>query len=235
MARRRVPRGGDDLKCPPLRFGHIQRKNYFNFRDSGASADAPLSHFHGWGRNGKRHFPRWFPAETFARGEIPPQSRCARQLPQGDAFRGGGKLSGISKSRPLGEGGLTRSGKTEGVLSGKSLCTLSPKLSRHLKKLTPRGIWHRAAMTERVRSPKSNKAVRHSPDGLAALIGKDRSGDGNCYFARPSFFSWFHARMTCTLVTRLPGVKAPSPMSDSNPASTAQRAALAVSGSATSL
>ena len=80
-----------------------------------------------------------------------------------------------------------------------------------------------------------SKAVRHSSDGLAALIGKDRSGDGNCYFARPSFFSRFHARMTCTLVTRLPGVKAPSPMSGSSPASTAQRAALAVSGSATSL
>ena len=57
--------------------------------------------------------------------------------------------------------------------------------------------------------------------GLAALIGKDRSGDGNCYFARPSFFSRFHARMTCTLVTRLPGVKAPSPMSGSSPDSTA--------------
>ena len=80
-----------------------------------------------------------------------------------------------------------------------------------------------------------SKAVRRMPDGLAALIGKDRSGDGNCYFARPSFFSRFHARMTCTLVTRLPGVKAPSPMSGSSPDSTAQRAALAVSGSATSL
>ena len=29
-----------------MRFAHIQRKNYFYFRDSGASADAPLSHFH---------------------------------------------------------------------------------------------------------------------------------------------------------------------------------------------
>ena len=81
-------------------------------------------------------------------------------------------------------------------------------------------------------SNKRSKAVRHSPDGLAALIGKDRSGDGNCYFARPSFFSRFHARMTCTLVTRLPGVKAPSPMSGSSPDSTTQRAALAVSGGA---
>ena len=50
------------------------------------------------------------------------------------------------------------------------------------------------------------------PDGFAVLIGKDRSGDGNCYFARPSFFSCVHARMTCTLVTRLYGVKTPSPL-----------------------
>ena len=58
-----------------------------------------------------------------------------------------------------------------------------------------------------------SKAVRRMPDGLAALIGKDRSGDGNCYFARPSFFSRFHARMTCTLVTRLPGKNTRAPVS----------------------
>ena len=102
------------------------------------------------------------------------------------------------------------------------------------------GVLKRLRLRSLFRAPFSrvgqfSKAVRYSPDGLAALIGKDRSGDGNCYFARPSFFSRFHARMTCTLVTRLPGVKAPSPMSGSSPASTAQRAALAVSGSATSL
>ena len=102
------------------------------------------------------------------------------------------------------------------------------------------GIYNACFLRKRRRCGESSptqhsKAVRHSPDGLAALIGKDRSGDGNCYFAKPSFFSRFHARMTCTLVTRLPGVKAPSPMSGSSPASTAQRAALAVSGSATSL
>ena len=102
------------------------------------------------------------------------------------------------------------------------------------------GVLKRLRLRSLFRTPFSrvgqcSKAVRHSSDGLAALIGKDRSGDGNCYFARPSFFSRFHARMTCTLVTRLPGVKEPSPMSGSSPASTAQRAALAVSGSATSL
>ena len=71
---------------------------------------------------------RLLPAEAAALRGIPPQSRCARQLPQGDAFRGGGKLSGIAKSRPLGEGGLTRSGKTEGVLPGKPLSGQTAKL-----------------------------------------------------------------------------------------------------------
>ena len=31
-----------------------------------SSADAPLSHFHGWGRNGKRHLQRLLPAEAAA-------------------------------------------------------------------------------------------------------------------------------------------------------------------------
>ena len=110
-----------------------------------------------------------------------------------------------------------------------------PQSFRFRQRLPPRGSWQsRQALTEGV-PPSCSKAVRRMPGGLAALIGKDRSGDGNGYFARPSFFSRFRARMTCTLVTRLPGIKAPSPMSGSSPASTAQRAALAVSGSATSL
>ena len=112
---------------------------------------------------------------------------------------------------------------------------LEPKTFPPCQGLPPRGSWqNRQVLTEGV-PLKCSKAVRHSPDGLAALIGKDRSGDGNGYFARPSFFSRFKARMTCTLVTRLPGVKTPSPMSGSSPVSTAQRAALAVSGSVTSL
>ena len=53
------------------RSSSLQRKNYFNFRDSGASADAPLSHFHGWGRNGKRHLQRLLPAEAAALRGIP--------------------------------------------------------------------------------------------------------------------------------------------------------------------
>ena len=35
------------------------------------------------------------------------------------------------------------------------------------------------------------------PDGLAALIGKDRSGDVNCYFAVTGFFSRARTRMAC--------------------------------------
>ena len=42
------------------------------------------------------------------------------------------------------------------------------------------------------------------PDGLAALIGKDRSGDSNYYFAAAGF-SRARTRMTCNLVTRLRG------------------------------
>ena len=64
-------------------------------------------------------------------------------------------------------------------------------------------------MTERVRSLpegfpliKCSKAVRRIPDGFAVLIGKDRSGDGNCYFAGRGFFSRARTRMTCNWVTR---------------------------------
>ena len=155
------------------------------------------------------------------------------------------KLPAVLLPLPLGEVDANavsrRRGRTPLALSLKvqtQLETFPP-----CQRLPPRGSWQsRQALTEGVKLPlrgfvplKCSKAVRHSPGGLAALIGKDRSGDGNGYFARPSFFSWFHARMTCTLVTRLSGVKTPSPLSGSSPASTAQRAALAVSGSATSL
>ena len=44
------------------------------------------------------------------------QSLRLCHLSQGDGFSGGEKVSGSAQSRPLGEGGLTRSGKTEGVI-----------------------------------------------------------------------------------------------------------------------
>ena len=43
---------------------HLQRKNYLYFRHTGASADAPVCHFHGWGRKGDRHLQRLLPAEV---------------------------------------------------------------------------------------------------------------------------------------------------------------------------
>ena len=50
----------NDLKCPPLCFGHSQRKYYFKFRDIGTPAGVPISHFHGRGRRGRRHLQRRF-------------------------------------------------------------------------------------------------------------------------------------------------------------------------------
>ena len=106
----------------------LQRKNYFNFRDSGAtafversvamkapvgllsgravcvsrwrgfaptsSADAPLSHFHGWGRGGKRHLQRLLPAEAAAREATSPSpSRLRRATsPKGRGLGIAGKL-----------------------------------------------------------------------------------------------------------------------------------------------
>ena len=43
---------------------HLQRKNYLYFRHTGASADAPVCHVHGWGRKGDRHLQRLLPAEV---------------------------------------------------------------------------------------------------------------------------------------------------------------------------
>ena len=47
-----------------LRSGHLQRKNYLYFQHTGASADAPVCHFYGWGRKGERHLLRLLPAEA---------------------------------------------------------------------------------------------------------------------------------------------------------------------------
>ena len=57
----------------------LQRKNYLYFRHTGASADAPVCHFHGWGRKGDRHLQRLFPAETAARTLSVIAARC--QIP----------------------------------------------------------------------------------------------------------------------------------------------------------
>ena len=51
----KVQRGKNDLECAPLCFAHIQRKNYFKFRVTETPAGVSVTHFHGWGRGGKRH------------------------------------------------------------------------------------------------------------------------------------------------------------------------------------
>ena len=92
----------------------LQRKNYFYFRASGASADAPLALFHGRGRKGKRQLPRWFPAETVARrgASSPSQSPLVTALPKGEplawrhSFRLNCKVCGFARASPFGRGGI---------------------------------------------------------------------------------------------------------------------------------
>ena len=72
----------------------------------------------------------------FTGGIIPPQA-LTRQLPQGDDFWLYRKVCHHRESRPLGEGGLTRSGKTEGVSPGAN----SPSRLRRQPPLGW-GLWH---------------------------------------------------------------------------------------------
>ena len=56
--------------------------------------------------------------ESAALGGIPPQSLLRKaSSPKGTPYGNAGNFAAAAKSRPLGEGGLTRSGKTEGVSS----------------------------------------------------------------------------------------------------------------------
>ena len=92
----------------------LQRKNYFYFRASGASADALLALFHGRGRKGKRQLPRLFPAETVARrgAPSPSQSPLVTALPKGEplawrhSFRLNCKVCGFARASPFGRGGI---------------------------------------------------------------------------------------------------------------------------------
>ena len=62
--------------------GHIQRKDYFIFRNTGASADAPVFHFHRWGRNGKRQLQRRFLRKRGAAGITPSSENRGAERPQ---------------------------------------------------------------------------------------------------------------------------------------------------------
>ena len=54
----------------------------------------------------------------------------AASSPKGTPLRYAGNLIATAKSRPLGEGGLTRSGKTEGVISARISTFLTPKVKK---------------------------------------------------------------------------------------------------------
>ena len=62
-------------------------------------------------------------ADWGSSGKLPlPSCRFASShLPQGDGFRGGGKVSGIAQRRPLGGAGCERSEQTEGVSAARLL------------------------------------------------------------------------------------------------------------------
>ena len=72
-----------------MRSAHNQRKDYFIFRNTGASADAPVFHFHRWGRNEKRQLQRRFLRKRGAAERFPadlqraePSQALPRQLPR---------------------------------------------------------------------------------------------------------------------------------------------------------
>ena len=85
------------MEWPPLRFGHIQRNHYLKFRNTGASADAPVFHFHRKGRDRERHLQRLLPAEAAAlreAGSALSVTSGATSPGAGESFPKGGKAFG---------------------------------------------------------------------------------------------------------------------------------------------
>ena len=99
---------------------HIQRKDYFIFRNTGASADAPVFHFHGRGRNGKRQLQRRFLRKRGAAGkfsaafqqaepsqalprQIPPFVTCGDSSPKGAPFGNAAELPSTAEAFPVGK------------------------------------------------------------------------------------------------------------------------------------
>ena len=106
---RRLLFAWDDFECAPRCSAHNQRKDYFIFRNTGASADAPVFHFHRWGRNGKRQLQRRFLRKRSAAERFPadlqraePSQALPRQLSQGEsqAVKFITKVLGIMRKLP---------------------------------------------------------------------------------------------------------------------------------------
>ena len=68
------------MEMPSAALWAYSAENYLYFRDTGASADAPVSHFHERGRRGKRHLHRRFLRKRGAAGN-PLSHRCAMPAP----------------------------------------------------------------------------------------------------------------------------------------------------------
>ena len=68
------------------------------------------------------------------RGGYPLSLATLASSPKGTPLRCAGNLAATTKSRPLGEGGLTRSGKTEGVIPGHAC-------GRQTQKQPDRAVW----------------------------------------------------------------------------------------------
>ena len=126
----------EDLKWLPLRSSHIQRKNYFYFRASGASADAPLALFHRWGN--------------------PFRLAASRQatFPKGTALMVAGNFAAAPKAPPERKDFSRSGGRCRAATKG--------------------GIWHRAAMTERVSRPLGEGGCdqREQTEGVPRLRGR---------------------------------------------------------------
>ena len=83
--------------------GHIQRKDYFIFRNTGASADAPVFHFHRWGRNGKTAVAAPLSAKARHCGVTPSGSLRSPAPPRGRLMAMSETLPPPLKPSPTGE------------------------------------------------------------------------------------------------------------------------------------
>ena len=115
------------------RSSSLQRKDYFKFRNTGASADAPVFHFHRWGRNGKRQLQRRFLRKRGAAGKFPvdfqraePSQALPRQLPR----RGSQAVKFITKV-------LGAMRKLSAVLLALPLGELSPQVTERARAVSP--------------------------------------------------------------------------------------------------
>ena len=162
------------------------RKDYFIFRNTGASADAPVFHFHRWSRNGKRQLQRRFLRKRGAAERFPadlqraePSQALPRQLSQGEsqAVKFITKVLGITKKLPA-------------VLLPLPLRKDFPRSGGRCRAATKGGIWQaRQGLTERAHtvalSAEVSDAIRSFPATAKSrpLEGRLPPAGGRCRVA----------------------------------------------------